>query len=178
MLIFFAAKIVFLITASELNDPENYMPTAMEIWAETNFLFQKALPYASQEKTTIVDLAAQAADINPNNGVVDYISDFYGYARNGWLIGDEVQPVYDMFNSVGDEQTLASTRNYIAKNANTIALNYTSDEYLNYQKDQKTCYFLFQWYLEFHLNIILGNTLQYHFYILYLNKKFLVVPHL
>ena len=123
------------LTASELNDPENYMPTAMEIWAETNFLFQKALPYASQEKTTIVDLAAQAANINPNNGVVDYISDFYGYARNGWLIGDEVQPIYDMFNSVGDEQTLASTRNYIAKNANTIALNYTSDEYLNYQKD-------------------------------------------
>jgi len=93
------------LTASELNDPENYMPTPIEIWAETNFLFKKALPYASQEKSTIVDISAQALDINPNNKMVDYISDFYGYARNGWLIGDEVQPVYDMFNSVGDDQT-------------------------------------------------------------------------
>jgi hypothetical protein len=123
------------LTASELNDPENYMPTAIEIWAETNFLFKKALPYASQEKTTIVDISAQALDINPNNEMVDYISDFYGYARNGWLIGDQVQPVYDMFNSVGDDQTLANARNYIAKNANTIALNYTSDEYLKFQED-------------------------------------------
>ena len=69
------------LTASELNDPENYMPTPIEIWAETNFLFKKALPYASQEKSTIVDISAQALDINPNNKMVDYISDFYGYDR-------------------------------------------------------------------------------------------------
>lgn len=123
------------LTASELNDPENYMPNAIEIWAETNFLFKKALPYASQEKTTIVDIAAQALDINPNNKTVDYISDFYGYARNGWLIGDEVQPIYDMFNSESDEQALENSKKYIAKNANTLALNYTSDEYIKFQED-------------------------------------------
>jgi hypothetical protein len=123
------------LTASELNDPENYMPNAIEIWAETNFLFKKALPYASQEKTTIVDITAQALNINPNNEMVDYISDFYGYARNGWLIGDEVQPIYDMFNSEGNEQTLENSKKYIAKNANTLALNYTSDEYEEFQED-------------------------------------------
>jgi len=114
------------------------MPSAIEIWAETNFLFKKALPYASQEKTTIIDIAAQSADINPNNEMVDYISDFYGYARNGWLIGELTQPVYDMFNSGSDEQKLANAREYIAKNANTLALNYTSDEYLEFQEDIAT----------------------------------------
>ena len=121
--------------ASQLNDPENYMPTSIELWGETARLLQKSLPYASGEKTTPVDIAAKAAfGLDSNLATVDMISDFYGYMRNGWLIGETVQPIYEMFNS-NDEGQLKDTQNFIAKNANTIALNYTSDEYKKYQQD-------------------------------------------
>ena len=122
------------LTSSELSNPENYMPSAIEIWGETARILQKSLPYASGEKTTIVDLSAETLGIDSNLAMVDMISDFYGYMRNGWLIGKEVQPIYNMFNS-NDENQLADVKKYVAQNANTVALNYTSDEYVKYQKD-------------------------------------------
>ena len=121
--------------ASQLNDPENYMPSSIELWGETARLLQKSLPYASGEKTTPVDIGAKAIfGLDSNLATVDMISDFYGYMRNGWLIGETVQPIYEMFNSNNDDQ-LKNTQDFIAKNANTIALNYTSDEYKKYQQD-------------------------------------------
>ena len=122
--------------ASELNDPENYMPTGIEIWGETARLLLNSLPYASGEKTTPVDISAQGLGIDTDLAIVDAISDFYGYARNGWLIGEEIQPIYKMFNS-NEEDQIKNTQAYVAKNANTIALNYTSDEFKNYQNDIK-----------------------------------------
>ena len=122
---------------SELDNPENYMPSAIEIWGETARLLLNSLPYASGENTTPIDMSAQALGIDSNLAMVDAISDFYGYARNGWLIGEEIQPIYNMFNS-DEEDQIKNTQAYVAKNANTVALNYTSDEYKVYQNDITT----------------------------------------
>tara|TARA_R100001369_G_C3325653_1_gene169683 strand:+ start:435 stop:7256 length:6822 start_codon:yes stop_codon:yes gene_type:complete len=122
------------LTPAEQANLSSYMPSGVDIWAETMRIIKRSIPYASQEKYTPVDAAAEALGIE-DSGMTSLIADFYGYARNGWIQGEGVQKAFEMFNSE-DEAELENTQKFIAHNANATALNYTSDSYIAYTKDR------------------------------------------
>ena len=122
------------LTPAEQANLSSYMPSGIDIWAETMRIIKRSIPYASQEKYTPVDAAAEALGIE-DSGMTSLIADFYGYARNGWIQGEGVQKAFEMFNSE-DEAELENTQKFIAHNANATALNYTSDSYIAYTKDR------------------------------------------